>query len=200
MDAPWTALVIDDDAGVRQSLRLCLEAAGAKVLGVGTAKAALEILDRASFDVVYLDLWLGADSGMKLLPEIVRREAAGGIIVITAYASFETAVEAIRLGATDYLPKPFTPDQVRFAASRVLETRRLRGRVAELEAIVERTVPAEHGKVTAPSVGALVSLEELEREHIARVVLQTPTLEAAARVLGIDATTLQRKRRRFGLA
>lgn len=198
MNAPWTALVIDDDAGVRQSLRLCLEVAGANVLGVGTAKAALENLDRASFDVVYLDLWLGPDSGLKLVPEIVRRGTAGGIVVITAFASFETAVEAIRLGATDYLPKPFTPDQVRFAASRVLEAKRLRGRVAELEAIVERAGHASPG--TTPNVGALVTLEELEREHIARVVLQTPTLEAAARVLGIDATTLQRKRKRYGLA
>ena len=49
-------------------------------------------------------------------------------------------------------------------------------------------------------VGALVSLEALEREHIARVVAQSPSLEAAARILDIDATTLQRKRKRYGLA
>jgi CheY-like chemotaxis protein len=51
---------VDDDAGVRQSLRLCLEAAGARVLGVATGGAALEALDRGHFDVVFLDLWLGA--------------------------------------------------------------------------------------------------------------------------------------------
>ncbi len=66
--APWAALVIDDDAGVRQSLRLCLEAAGARVLGVATGGAALAALDRAHFDVVFLDLWLGADADMELLP------------------------------------------------------------------------------------------------------------------------------------
>ena len=53
---PWAALVVDDDAGVRQSLRLCLEAAGARVLGVATGRAALEALDRGRFDVVFLDL------------------------------------------------------------------------------------------------------------------------------------------------
>ena len=61
--APWAALVVDDDAGVRQSLRLCLEAAGARVLGVATGGAALEALDRGHFDVVFLDLWLGAEAG-----------------------------------------------------------------------------------------------------------------------------------------
>ena len=72
--APWAALVVDDDAGVRQSLRLCLEAAGARVLGVATGGAALEALDRGHFDVVFLDLWLGADAGLDLLPEMLQRQ------------------------------------------------------------------------------------------------------------------------------
>lgn len=72
--APWAALVIDDDGGVRQSLRLCLEAAGARVLGVATRGAALEALDRGQFDVVFLDLWLGADAGLDLLPEMLGRQ------------------------------------------------------------------------------------------------------------------------------
>jgi NtrC-family two-component system response regulator AlgB len=131
--ASWAVLVIDDDAGVRQSLRLCLEAAGARVLGVATAGAALEALDRAHFDVVFLDLWLGADAGMSLLPEILRRQPDAGVIVVTAYASIESAVTAIRRGAVDYVPKPFTPDQIRLAAHRVVESQRLRRRLAELQ-------------------------------------------------------------------
>lgn len=131
--APWAALVVDDDVGIRQSLRLCLEAVGARVLGVGTAHAALEALDRGSFDVVLLDLWLGAASGLDALPEILRRQPDVGVIVITAFATFESAVEAMKRGAADYLPKPFTPDQVRLAVRRVLDARRLRRRVSELE-------------------------------------------------------------------
>jgi len=80
---------------------------------------------------------------------------------------------------------------------------------------VERAVILSHGPLVEPedlgiavkvsdaaplSVGSPVSIEALEREHIARVVLASPTLESAARILGIDATTLQRKRRRYGLA
>ncbi len=71
--APWAALVVDDDAGVRQSLRLCLEAAGARVFGVATGSAALEALDRGHFDVVFLDLWLGADAGLESAARDPRR-------------------------------------------------------------------------------------------------------------------------------
>lgn len=135
----WTALVIDDDPGIRQSIRLCLEVSGARVLGVATAEAALEALDRGRFDVVFLDLWLGSDSGLAALPEIVRRQPGVGVIVVTAYASIESAVEAVRAGAADYLPKPFSPDQVRLAAERVLHTRRLTREVAELQSQVQVT-------------------------------------------------------------
>ena len=135
----WTALVIDDDSGIRQSIRLCLEVSGARVLGVATGEAALEALDRGRFDVVFLDLWLGSDSGLAVLPEIVRRQPGVGVIVVTAYASIESAVEAVRAGAADYLPKPFSPDQVRLAAERVLSTRRLKREVAELQSQVQVT-------------------------------------------------------------
>jgi two-component system, NtrC family, response regulator AlgB len=131
--ASWAALVVDDDPGVRQSLRLCLEAAGARVLGVATGSAALEALDRGHFDLVFLDLWLGADAGLDVLPEMLTRQPDLGVIVVTAFASIESAVDAIKRGAVDYVPKPFTPDQIRLAANRVLETHRLRRRLTELQ-------------------------------------------------------------------
>jgi NtrC-family two-component system response regulator AlgB len=129
----FSALVVDDDPGVRQSLRLCLEAERARVLGVGSIEAALDVLDRTQFDVILLDIWLGDRSGLDALPEILRRAPGAGVIVITAFATFESAVEAMRRGATDYLPKPFTPEQVRLATRRFLESSSLKRRVAELE-------------------------------------------------------------------
>jgi len=139
LTAPWAALVVDDDAGVRQSLRLCLEAAGARVLGVASGGAALEALERGRFDVVFLDLWLGAEAGLEVLRKMLQRQPGLGVIVVTAYASFESAVNAVKLGAADYVPKPFTPDQVRLAASRVVEAQRLRRKVAELQAALDET-------------------------------------------------------------
>jgi two-component system, NtrC family, response regulator AlgB len=133
----FTALVVDDDAGVRQSLRLCLEAAHGRVQGVGSIEAALEALDRSRFDLVFLDIWLGPRSGIDALPDLLRRAPGAGIIVITAFATFERAVEAMKRGAVDFLPKPFTPDQVRLAARRFLDASLLRRKVAELEERLE---------------------------------------------------------------
>ncbi len=149
----WTALVIDDDAGVRQSLRLCLEAAGARVMGVATSGASLEALDRGHFDVVFLDLWLGADAGIELLPEILARQPDVGVIVITAYASIESAVNAIRRGAVDYVPKPFTPDQIRLAAHRVVEAQRLRRRLAELQEELDESGEPAFFESRSPTFG-----------------------------------------------
>jgi NtrC-family two-component system response regulator AlgB len=158
MDTTWSALIVDDDPGVRQSVRLCLEADGVRVLGVGTSAAALEALDRGRFDVVFLDLWLKDESGLTALPEIIRRQPGISVIVITAYASFETAVEAMKKGAVDYLPKPFTPQQVRGAARRVVAESVLRRQLSELreridetegEAVFETQSPAYHGFLQA---------------------------------------------------
>jgi two-component system, NtrC family, response regulator AlgB len=133
LEPAWSALVIDDDAGIRQSLRLCLESDHARVLGVGTVSGALDALERSHFDVVFLDLWLNAESGLAALPEILRRQPGVGIIVITAFATFESAVEAMKMGAVDYLPKPFTPEQVRAAARRVVTSNVLKRQLVELQ-------------------------------------------------------------------
>ncbi|HVX14428.1 MAG TPA: sigma-54 dependent transcriptional regulator [Pirellulales bacterium] len=137
MDASWTALIVDDDPGVRQSVRLCLESDNARVLGVGTSVGAIDALERSRFDVVFLDLWLQSESGLTVLPEIVRRQPGIGVIVITAFATFESAVEAMKMGAVDYLPKPFTPEQVRAAARRVVTAKILKRQVTELQTRLE---------------------------------------------------------------
>jgi len=138
-ESPYSVLIVDDDAGVRQSLRLCLEADGATALGVATVSGALDALDRSRFDVVFLDLWLQTDSGLTLLPEILRRQPDAGVIVVTAFATFESAVEAMRAGAVDYLPKPFSPEQVRRAARRVVSTRLLQRRLNEFKDRLDET-------------------------------------------------------------
>lgn len=137
----WSALVVDDDPGIRQSIRLCLEADGARVLGVGSVPAAAEALERGGFDLVFLDLWLGSASGLDAIPDLLRRRPSTSIIVITAFATFESAVEAMRRGASDYLPKPFAPEQVRHAARRALEAMRLRRQLADAEARLEEAGP-----------------------------------------------------------
>ncbi len=156
MDVTWSALIVDDDPGVRQSLRLCLEADHARVLGVGTSSGARDALERGIFDVVFLDLWLQAESGLDLLPEILRRQPGAGVIVITAYATFESAVAAMKQGAADYLPKPFTPEQVRTASRRVVTARVLKRQLSELQDRLDESEGEDVFETCSPVFAALL--------------------------------------------
>jgi two-component system, NtrC family, response regulator AlgB len=133
----FSALVADHDPAGRQALRVWLEAEHAHVSGVSNVAAALDALDRAMFDVIFLDASLMDGSGIDSFPEILRRAPSSGVIVITESATFESAVEAMRRGATDYLPKPFTPDQIRIATRRFLESSSLKHRTADREQRVD---------------------------------------------------------------
>jgi len=155
-DLSFTALIVDDDPAIRQSLRLCLEAENARVQQAGTSAGCLDALDRSRFDVVFLDLWLGSESGLTLLPELLRRQPGVGVIVVTAYATYESAVEAMKLGAVDYLPKPFTPEQVRTAARRVVTAGVLRRRLTELQDRLDETEGESSFETCSPAYAAFL--------------------------------------------
>lgn len=152
----YTALLIDDDAAIRQSMRLCLEAEHARVIQVGTSSGGLEALQRSRINVVFLDLWLGSESGLTVLPEILRRQPGIGVIVVTAFATYESAVEAMKLGAVDYLPKPFPPEQVRNAARRVVTEALLRRNLSELQDRLDETEGETIFETASPAYGAFL--------------------------------------------
>ncbi len=93
---------------------------------------ALAEASRKSFDVAFVDLRLGTTSGLDLIPALLAATPSLKIVVITAYASIETAVEAIKRGATDYIPKPFTPTQVKLAIHKVFDIRNLEQKITSL--------------------------------------------------------------------
>jgi NtrC-family two-component system response regulator AlgB len=136
-----TVLVVDDESNIRRTLRVCLEAEGARVVEAADGEAALAALAREPFDLALLDLKLGVTSGLDLIPRLLGRQLDLPIVVITAHASFETAVEAIKRGARDYLPKPFTPAQVRHVLAQLAEKRSALARLVELEERVRENVP-----------------------------------------------------------
>jgi len=129
----FSVLIVDDEKNIRQTLRVCLEALDADVAEAGSSQAALEAIGRAAFDLVFLDLKLGAQSGLDLIPMLLSENPNIVIVVVTAYATIETAVEAIRRGAWDYLPKPFTPAQIRHLVQKAQQQRSLSARVEELQ-------------------------------------------------------------------
>src|SRR5262249_41676634 len=102
---------------------------------------ARELLRQGRFDLAFLDLRLGREQGLDLLPAL-RHEAPGmGVVVVTAFASVDSAVEAMRRGAFDYLPKPFTPDQLRLVLERWSRARRLQQEVTRLRDEVRAFTP-----------------------------------------------------------
>jgi NtrC-family two-component system response regulator AlgB len=101
----------------------------------------LELLGHSLFDLAFLDLHLGREQGLDLLPAMLRLAPGLHVVVITAYATIETAVEAMRRGAFDYLPKPFTPDGLRLALERSGRMRRLQLQVDDLEQQVRSVIP-----------------------------------------------------------
>src|SRR5512140_806740 len=134
-------LVVDDEKNIRATLAVCLEALGCRVVACGTADSALEGLEREPFDVAFLDLRLGETNGLDLLPRLLAARAGLSVVVITAYATIETAVEAIRRGAVDYLPKPFTPAQIRHVVEQIAQAKSSARRIAELEQQLSGEVP-----------------------------------------------------------
>ena len=126
-------LVVDDEKNIRRTFSLALESMDHDVFAAASGKEAIEELKRANFDVAFLDLKLSQESGLDVLEQIVRVSPQTFVVIITAYASVETAVEAMRRRAFDYLPKPCTPEQIRHVLSNVERTRKLERRVADLE-------------------------------------------------------------------
>ena len=134
-------LIVDDEKNIRLALGAALDSMRHDVSLASTGATALDAMRHAAFDMVFLDLRLSQESGLDLLDEILRLSPRIAVILVTAYASIETAVEAMRRGAFDYISKPCTPEQLRQVIARVEKMRRLENRVSELESRVRSDSP-----------------------------------------------------------
>ncbi|MGA2229663.1 MAG: sigma-54 dependent transcriptional regulator [Tepidisphaeraceae bacterium] len=126
-------LVVDDEEHIRFALTMCLETDGHRVVSVGTVEAALAETARQAFDLIFLDVRLGTQNGLDFIKPLQEENPWARIVVITAYASVETAVQAMKLGASDYLAKPFEPAQLLLLTQRVAERRQLEQKVEALQ-------------------------------------------------------------------
>ncbi|MEA2699666.1 MAG: two-component system, NtrC family, response regulator AlgB [Myxococcales bacterium] len=136
-----SVLIVDDEKNIRQTLKVCLESMDAEVIEAATAPAALEAIGRTVFDIVFLDLRIGSQNGLDLIPQLLAENPNVVIIVVTAYATLETAVDAIRRGAWDYLPKPFTPAQIRHLLEKADVQRLLSVRMSDLQERLQAEAP-----------------------------------------------------------
>lgn len=165
-------LIIDDEANIRKTLSICLESRGHSVKSVSNCRDALSEAGREVFDLAFVDLRLGTESGLDLIP--VLREACPWmkIVMITAYASVETAVEAMKLGASDYISKPFTPDQVQVVTGRVSEIRNMEQRIASMKDDLDRFNPGVDFESSSPLMQKAVATARQAAASDASILLR----------------------------
>ena len=141
-------LVVDDDADIREVLADRLESLGYRVFAAETAKVGLELLERQNPQLVLLDIEMPDMNGIDMLREIRRGEHDVTVVMITAYGTIERAVEAMKEGAYDFIPKPFEPDHVALIVAKALERETLK---RGIEILIEQ-VDDRHRMIVGQSV------------------------------------------------
>lgn len=130
-------LLVDDEPAIRRMLKLLLTGKGHRVAEAGDAEAAVAEVGREAPEVILLDLQLPGRSGLDVLPDLLAAAPACRVLMMTAHGSIASAVEAMRLGAWDYLTKPFDNDELLARLGRIEEVSRLTDEVADLRAELE---------------------------------------------------------------
>ncbi|KPJ78442.1 MAG: hypothetical protein AMJ54_03635 [Deltaproteobacteria bacterium SG8_13] len=118
---PPNILVMEDELSVAKGLEMVLTEEGYAVDLAMTGKDALEFFDRKAFDLLVADLRLPDINGMEVIRTVKAKKPKTGVVVITGYASVNSAVDAMKLGSYDYLPKPFTDDEIKIAVEGALK-------------------------------------------------------------------------------
>jgi len=198
-------LIVDDEAPMRDACRQVLKNQGLQVCEAGTGARALELMAGRFFQVVILDLKMPGMDGMEVLQAISREHSGTSVVVITGYANVETAVEAMKCGAIDFLPKPFTGEALRVIVKKALDHNRLRrensrlrshikagtkpvgmiGRTPQMQAIfqlIDRVAPTDTTVLIMGESGT-------GKELVARA-LHEKSNRAERRFVAVDCTTL----------
>jgi two-component system response regulator RegA len=173
---PKSILLVDDSFVLRDRLALAFEERGFRVAVAGSYDEAIAVFRQAPTDLAVLDLRMPGRPGMALIPELKKLHPDTKILVLSGFGSIATAIDAMRLGATNFLPKPADADDILNAFARV---------GSEIE------IPQVEEEIPVPT------LAQAEWEHIHRVLADCGgNISEAARRLGIHRRSLQRKLRK----
>jgi DNA-binding NtrC family response regulator len=118
-------LIVDDEKNIRLTVRYTLEPLGFEVDAAVNGEEALEKLEAQPYDLVLLDLRMPGMEGLQVLRQIARRQPHTPVAIVTAHGTVENAVEAMKLGAIDFIRKPFSPNELRELVTTILERRQL---------------------------------------------------------------------------
>jgi len=220
-------LVVDDEAIMRESLRDWLSDVGHQVLTAGNGFQALEIIEKEKPGIVIADLVMPGMDGIELLKKAKETSPNIEVIIITAYGSIPTAINAIREGAYGYIEKPFCPDQAELLIDKLVEHQKLieenislrqkledsnrfeniiakspkmQQVIEAIKIVAELADLPQQTLVAAQQTSAEKNLREVERNHIINVLAETKgNYTEAARILGISRMTLYNKAKAYGL-
>jgi NtrC-family two-component system response regulator AlgB len=170
-------LIVDDEPSIRRTTRIAVESSGHSAAEAPNAAKAVKAAETEGFDAVFLDLKLGADDGLEVLGRLMKLRPAPAVILFTAYANIATAVEAMRRGAFDFIPKPFTPDQIRAVLAKVAKANTMERRVQALESDLASGAPP-------------VDLESAEpaMQRSLQVAFKAAETQANILILGLSGT------------
>ena len=149
-------LIVDDEAGIRTSLKGILEDEGHQVAAAETGEQALEMIEDQEPDILFLDIWLPGMDGMKVLDTLKARRIEVPVVMISGHGSIETAVSALKKGAFDFIEKPLSLEKVVAATRNALEVSRLR---LENQALKARIGSEQTVRLTGES-GPVLALKE----------------------------------------
>lgn len=172
-------LVVDDEHKMAAIVRSALEQAGHQVAAESASRRAAERLEREPFDLLVTDLKMAPPDGLELLALAKARRPSMAVILMTAYATAQTAVEAMRLGAYDYLVKPFELDELRLRIAKLSRERDLDESVRVLES---------ENRLLRREAGAAVRFDRM----IGRSAVMRDVMDLAEKVAATDATVLIR--------
>jgi DNA-binding NtrC family response regulator len=158
MQAQGAILIVDDEVSVRTSLGGWFRRDGYEVATAENATAALHLLRDRAFDVVLLDIKMPGMDGMDLQEHIHRIDPRIAVVMITAFASVETAVRALKQGAFDYVTKPIDPDELSHLVRRAMEQRRLAQENTQLRQAVEDLTGSEPIVGESPAIRKVMEL------------------------------------------
>ncbi len=165
-------LIVDDERNIRKTLSVCLQGFGCQVTESGSSASALEALARSAYDVAFVDLRLGSEDGLELLPKLLAERPGLDVVMITAYATFDTAVEAIKRGARDYLPKPFTPAQIQRVIEAARERREMERRLIDLETRLADAAPEVTMEAASAPMRSVMEMISRAAAHDVPVLLR----------------------------
>ncbi|MCP5043649.1 MAG: sigma-54-dependent Fis family transcriptional regulator [bacterium] len=154
-------LIVDDDDALRESLELILASEGYQVATACDGSSALERIEEVPIDVVLCDVRMPGLDGFELLPQIARKLPGAPVVMMSAYGTADLAIEAMKLGAYDYIAKPFQPSEVLLTLRKAQERERLRRANIQLQREVVRAVGER--PIVAASASMIELLELVER-------------------------------------